>query len=300
MKTIDTLIKDVEELLETGLRGGYEDTGVGERLAKVLERRLEPRDEERATRVWFSNVGSPCIRQLWYKINTPAEAEPLRANTLFKFLYGDYLEEVFLELARLAGHLVEHEQRRAEWRGVTGRIDAVIDGVPVDVKSASKFSFSKFKGGLSSEDDKFGYLGQLKGYLLSLRQDGIVAPDYNKAAFLAINKETGDLHLDMHEFDREELEAYDDHIDLVHSSVALDTPDPLPRLKEDDDGYWKGSGEARHFIPNGNKLLCTNCSYCAFKQSCWPKVRVFINSQGKPKFFTKIVKEPRLTEVEGW
>lgn len=293
MKTIDTLIQDVEELLKNGLPGGYEDAGLGERLAAVLERGLEPRDGERATRLWFSNVGSPCVRQLWYKINTPDKARPFNGSTKFKFLYGDYIEEVFLELARLAGHVVEYQQERVEWNGVSGRIDAIIDGYPVDVKSTSSRSFVKFKSGLNAKNDSFGYLGQLKGYVLALREKGLIAPDWNKAAFVVINKETGRMFLDVHEFSDKDLSDFTENTDDVKLTVQHPHV-PYRGFKPEPDGY-KNKGR---FIPNGNGVLGVNCVYCPFRDECWPGLRVFMYSYG-PKYYTHIVKEPRVEEVTG-
>jgi hypothetical protein len=41
----------------------------------------------------------------------------------------------------------------------------VIDGVTVDVKSASKYGFEKFLKHNLREDDPFGYISQLSSYV---------------------------------------------------------------------------------------------------------------------------------------
>jgi hypothetical protein len=286
LKTIDTLIPDIKELLVGGLGEQYVDEGIGERMYDVLRRGLQPRDPDRGTKVWFSNVGSPCVRQLWYKVHCGNEAEPLRANTRLKFLYGDFLEEIILELARIAGHVVEHEQARLEWRDITGRIDAVIDGHLLDVKTASKFSFAKFKGGLKPKDDSFGYLGQLKGYLLAARANGLVAPDCNTASFLVIAKETGDIHLDTHTFTKEELQEFEWKAEVVKVFVA------------DNDNLPERGFEDNYDGKSGNKRLAVNCSYCSFKHKCWPGLRTFLYANG-PTFLTKVVRTPLVPEIKG-
>lgn len=291
MPEIDTLIQDIYALIEEGVED-YEDTGFARQSGDVLERGLRPRDGQRAARVWFSNAGGPCVRKLWYKVNAPSDAEPLRAHTRIKFLYGDLLEGLLLDLARRAGHTVEYEQERVEFNGITGRIDAVIDGVLVDVKTASSYAFKKFQGGLRSEDDSFGYLEQLKGYLWALREtvreDSEVECERNRAAFLVINKETGKLHLDVHEFSDDELAA---------------TAEELTRRKqvaEDEDNTPERAFEPQPEGKSGNLKLGVNCSYCEFKQTCWPGLRTFLYSN-KPIHLVHVEREPNvpeLTEVE--
>lgn len=280
MSKIEDLVQDIYKLFDTGeLEGDYE--GFARQSGDVLERGLQPRDGQRAARVWFSNVGGPCTRKLWYKIYAADKAEPLRPHTRIKFLYGDLLEGLLLDLARRAGHSVEYAQERVEWNGITGRIDAVIDGVLVDVKSASSYAFKKFEAGLKPEDDAFGYLGQLAGYLLAVRQDRKC--ESNRAAFLAINKETGKLCLDIHEFTDEELIAVTERLVRAREAGLGDvTPDrafePVPEGK------------------SGNLKLGTNCSYCEFKRHCWPEVRTFLYSS-KPVDLVHVEREPNVPEL---
>ncbi len=113
------------------------------------------------------------------------------------------------------------------------------------------------------DDDSFGYLEQLKGYLSAIRGFGspFINPEGiepNRAAFLVINKETGKLHLDVHEFSDAELAA---------------TADELTRRKQVAED--EGNTPERAFEPqpegkSGNLKLGVNCSYCEFKQTCWP------------------------------
>lgn len=292
MTKIETLVPDIYQLIQNGVEQEEEEhdyKGFGRQSSDVLERGLQPRDGQRAARVWFSNAGHPCHRKLWYKIHTPNRAEPLLPHTRIKFLYGDLLEGLLLDLAVRAGHVVEHEQERVEFNGITGRIDAVIDGVLVDVKSASSYAFKKFEGHLRSEDDAFGYLGQLAGYLQAVRTFG--SPfiktnrvDPSRAAFLAINKETGKLCLDIHEFTDEELETATDRLVRARDAGLGDvTPDrafePVPEGK------------------SGNLKLNTNCSYCEFRQFCWPGLRTFLYSN-KPVHLVNVEREPNVPELK--
>jgi len=113
----------------------------------------------------MSSIGQPCERKLWYSINEPMEAEGLSGETRFKFLYGHILEELLLFLAGVAGHDVVGRQDTQEIEGVEGHRDAVIDGVVVDAKSASTYSYKKFEEGKLTENDPFGYVDQLQSYL---------------------------------------------------------------------------------------------------------------------------------------
>lgn len=281
MKTIDTLIPDIENLLNEGVVD-FEGSYFGEWAGRILARGLAPR-ETRNARVWFSNVGDPCIRKLWYKVNEADKAEPLPPSAKLKFIYGDLLEELLLSLAREAGHSVECEQESLEWNGITGRIDAVIDGMLVDTKSASSYSFKRFQGGLRSEDDSFGYLGQLGGYLLAARETGIVE-ERNRAAFFVINKETGKLCLDVHEFTDEGLEQW--AIDLEENKRDAQDEETTP------DRAFEPEAEGR----SGNLKLGVNCSYCEFKGHCWPGLRTFLYSN-RPVHLVHVEREPMVPEL---
>ena len=297
MKTIDTLVKDIEEILVAGVpREQYDVEGYGEELGKVFSGSLEPRDADRGTRVWFSNVGSPYARQLWYRIHDSDNTEDYRANTKFKFMYGDILESLTLRLAALAGHVVEHEQERLEvsvgGRVISGRIDAVIDGHLIDVKSASKYSFQKFIGGLKRKDDAFGYLGQLLGYLVVARENELIPRDSLEASFLVVNKETGNIYLDTHTFTEADVDKW--YEDAATRLDDMERPAPPERGFEPvDDGYTKD----KVFRSNGNKKLGVNCSYCDAKFLCHPGLRVFLYGGNKPVFFTKVYKTPKVPEI---
>jgi 7-cyano-7-deazaguanine synthase in queuosine biosynthesis len=47
---------------------------------------------------------------------------------------------------------------------------------------------------------------------------------------------------------------------------------------------------------SGNSKLSTGCSYCQFKDHCYPNLRVFAYSYG-PKYLVDVVKEPKVQEV---
>jgi len=230
----------------------------------------------REKRLSFSEVGDSCLRRLWYKVNKPELGEPIDANLRIKFLYGDMLESLVLSLVSASGHVVEREQERVSYDvgngwTISGRLDAIIDGVCVDVKSTTKFGIQKFENNL--KDDPFGYKQQLAGYA--------VATNSSSAGFLTIQKELGHIAYFPMEVDKkhfqDQAEASTEAVMLEENT--LPTLPPVPQSST-----------------SKNMKLCTSCSYCAFKKECFPKMRTFIYSSG-PVFLTHVVDVPRVTEI---
>jgi hypothetical protein len=227
----------------------------------------------------MSNLGSPCERKLWYHVNKPSERETFSAATRLKFLYGDLLECVILFLARVSGHKVEGEQDELEIEGIKGHRDAVIDGVTVDVKSASSYSFNKFVEGLDATNDAFGYVDQLGSYVHAGKENPVES-DPKVGAFLAVDKQLGKMTLDVHTYEKDYVEAAQRKKEMVTK------PEPPPRAFFDEpDGK------------SGNRKLGTNCSYCDFKRTCYPNLRGFAYASG-PRYLTKVVKLPDVPELK--
>ena len=278
-KTIDTLVEDIQSLLVNKVdnsEGEFDDVfrEFGESCAAVLKQRLS-KQEDRAPGLRMSSIGRPCARQTFYDINNPENAEPLTASTIFKFLYGDLIEEILLSLSTLAGHRVEGRQDELDIAGVKGHRDAVIDGVTVDVKSASFQSFNKFRNGKLKDDDPFGYITQIQSYSYAAKDDPIVT-DKDRVAFLVADKSLGHICLDIHEVDKT--------LDLVTEyemkKAMVEQPNPPPK--------------AFNSVPDGesgNRKLSMNCSYCQHKFTCWPGVRTFLYS-GAPRYLTTVVRQP--------
>lgn len=278
MKSIVTLIPDIQRML-TGSGGNL--TSISE-FTLALTRKLSERvQEERSpTTLRLSNLGAPCKRKLWYSINLPSVGEALSADTHFKFLYGDLIEETVLWLAKESGHKVEGEQNEVSLFGVVGHIDAIIDGVLVDVKSASTASFNRFAAGLRLVDDSFGYLTQLDVYQHSLAGDSRLTQT-DKGMFLAVDKTLGKICLDIHP---KSMIDYQKVIKDVQT--MLSSPSPPSRYYQDEP-----------FGKSGNFKLGMVCSYCSFKFHCWPVLRVFNYSTG-PVYLTRVVRPPDVNEIK--
>lgn len=275
---IETLIKDLDTLLETGYEVSDEQAKeFGDAMAKLLQTRLKR--EPKGGTLRMSNLGKP-NRQLWYEVNVPHEAEKLHPNSYLKFLYGDVIEELLITLVKLTGHKVEGQQDVMDLHGIKGSRDVVIDGMTVDVKSASPYSFQKFKEGLKPEKDAFGYITQINNYVHAAKDDPLVI-EKDAGAFLVANKVTGDVHLDIH---KKSNYPIDEIIQYKKDMVASKEPpercfEPEPMGK------------------SGNMKLGINCSYCPYKKICYPDLRTFLYSTG-PVFLTTVVEEPKVQEVK--
>lgn len=276
MPNLETLIPDIYKLFEEGTEVSKDHvTEFAETLATIVHDRLN--ENQGLGYLRPSNLGTPCDRKLWYSVNHPEKAEPLSSKVKFKFLYGDIIEALVLFLAKEAGHEVTGEQDKVSIGNVTGSRDAIIDGVLVDVKSANSRSFDKFRRNSIKSDDPFGYITQLMFYLHASPD----VPRKDMAAFLAVDKELGDLALAKQP--REEI----DFEDLIRDKQQL-LEGELPPRGFDDEPDGK----------SGNRKLGVACRYCAFKQECWPELRTFLYSNG-PRWLTKVTRVPDVDEITG-
>jgi len=274
MKSINTLVDDIYSVIS----GGIAPATSNNKVDVSYDKWFTPRDRAREDKIlYFSEVGDPCPRRLWYKYNMPTIAEKPDGRSLLKFFYGDVLEELVLNVAEDAGHTVEKKQEKAlydigdGWY-VRGRIDAVIDGVMVDVKSVTKYSEEKFKHNLV--DDPFGYYQQLNGYATAL--------NYADAGFLTIQKELGHVNYYPIEVNKGLFKMQAEH---AAETASLSSPDSIKRLA--------GVPASK---TSKNTKLCTSCSYCNFKKECFPEMRTFLYASG-PEFLIEVVDTPRVMEI---
>ena len=281
MPNIETLVEDIYGVIEG--KGGWDKT-ITDYLAKNISQIAESRFKEpQKPRGYLSlsSVGSPCKRKTWYRINKTEEAAPLKPQLLGLFFYGDLLEALILSLAKAAGHDVQGEQDRLSVNGIKGHRDAVIDGVTIDVKSTSRYGMKKFKSNSLRDDDPYGYISQLSSYVYAGKNDPLVK-DKDRGAFLVVQKDSFELHLDMYDFSKE-LTTKEKEIDEVKNIVSGKLPDerlaPVPQSE--------GSK---------NTKLCFACTSCEYRKICWPEVRTFKYSYGK-EYLVDVVKKPRVEEL---
>ena len=283
MKNINTIVEDIYELFNlTPIERDEKEVddlidNFGEML-KVHIKEFMYSKPRTSGNLRLSAIGKP-DRQLWYDVNTETTEEQLPPSTRIKFLYGYILEELLLLCASIAGHTVEDQQKEVTVEGVLGHQDAVIDGVLVDCKSASGFSFKKFESNTIADDDPFGYMAQISAYA---QANGIA-----EAAFLVIDKSTGKICLTP-----------------VHSMEMVNASTRVKHLKK----VVKGSGvpsKCYAAVPDGksgNLKLAVGCVYCRHKSMCWSDanqgkgIRTFKYSNGTREL-VEVVKTPDVEEV---
>ena len=126
VKTNDTLVHDIEQTI-LGQNGWDKSIGefMSKNIAEMAEQRFSKPQEPRAY-LSLSSLGTPCERKLWYKVNKPLESEPLGPDTLFKFFYGDMIEELVLAIAAVSGHSVTGMQDRMDVHGIKGHTYAMM------------------------------------------------------------------------------------------------------------------------------------------------------------------------------
>jgi CRISPR/Cas system-associated exonuclease Cas4 (RecB family) len=280
-KSLDTIVEDIYRVIEG--KGGWDATVTeffSTTLASVAEARFSQEQQPRDY-LSLSALGSPCDRKLWYRINQIKDSQPLSPEAIGTFFYGDLIEALVLSLAKAAGHKVEGMQDRVSVFGVSGQRDAIIDGVTVDVKSASKHGFEKFRSHNLREDDPFGYISQLSSYVYAGKDDPLVK-NKTEGAFLVVQKDRFKLCLDRYDF-TEEISKKEEEIERIKKMVAGKIPEdriePVPQSKT-----------------SPNTQLSTTCGYCEFRKVCWPEARTFLYSTG-PAYLVDVVNEPRVTEL---
>jgi len=290
-KIIDTVATDIYMVLDASQ--DHEPDGqlaadyamrIGGEMAKATLKRDKPRERGK---LWASDLGKSCLRKHWYNFNMPEKQAPLLGHTKFKFLYGNILEEAVLYMAEEAGHTVTDQQARVEYQLfrsgdqqdwlISGRIDGVVDGVLMDVKTTSSYGFTRYKQGINHQNDSFGYLWQL-GFYSAYGGFGNA-----EQGFIWIDKQNG--HIAYTECD---VPTVVDIESRAHAIIeAIETEDECDVVKGyTDEPYGK----------SGNMCLPIACAYCDFKKQCWPGLRTFAYSH-KPVDLTVVHREPKAPEI---
>lgn len=280
MKSIFTLIPDIYELLQR--KDGWFTNELAAQFSSEVSLRLQAQyaeDHSLRKTLRLSKLGNYCPRELWFATNKPELAEPIQPWAFNKFSYGHILEAWALTLARAAGHRVEGEQDELVVDGVKGHRDAVIDGCLVDVKSLASRSFEKLEKKTLAQDDPFGYLYQLDGYLVGSLEDPLVTRK-NSGFLLGIDKTLGHMVLYEHDLREKDVRA---RIAYYREVVARPVP-PTCECGTVPEGK------------SGNIRLDTKASYSSFKWSCFPHLRAFLYASG-PVYLSKVVRTPDVPEL---
>lgn len=276
MKDIQNLIPDIYKTISTPgwLDADYFSSQLTKRLQVELGEKKEP------PRLRLSQMGPRCPRALWASVHCPEEATPIPPWAHNTYTYGHIVEILTLAQARAAGHLVEGEQDELIADGIIGHRDCILDGYVVDIKSCSSYTMDKLKRRTLAQNDLFGYLDQLDGYLYASMDDNR-AQVHNVGYILGVDKSKGHMILYKHELREEHIKR---RIRAYQDIVASSTP-PQCTCRTVPHGS------------TGNRKLDTQASYSIFKHYCFPQLRTFIYSDG-PVHLTEVRNKPNVLEVD--
>jgi len=172
-----------------------------------------------------SNIGSSCMRQIWYGYRGEKEEFPLSRHqrnmdigTKFEGMVLDWLSEAGVEVVRpdaTNNYLAFVDNEQPYFRG---HADALLPGLNalVDIKVIKSSSYNEFvRKGLKAWSQL--YHAQLQAYM------GMSGLPY--AYLLALNKDSGELHDEKVKFNAEYYDALKIRAKLVHTA-----PNAPPRV----------------------------------------------------------------------
>ena len=284
MKQLKDLVPDIYRHLESlsdGIPLPLTEAEIDKTVADMkvaLMSWATPRERNKDFTLRMSNIGKPS-RQLWYEKRDEQGRGGIDGATQIKFLYGHLLEEIVLMLVRMAGHKVTDEQKEVVVDGIVGHMDCKINGEVVDVKTASRFAFNKFREGRLAQDDPFGYMGQLAGYEKAEGTD--------QGGFLVLNKESGELCM-----------YVPDDLDKPNITTTINKLVPALKLDTPPDLCYDLIADGK----KGNIKLPKGCSWCKYKYQCHQDandgdgLRTFRYSNGLT-YLTTVVVEPKVEEL---
>jgi len=233
--TIKQVAQDVSDAIKRQFGGGNKRDGFGLRM---------------------SNIGRPSC-QLWFEKNKPETALPRPTTFVMNMMLGDIVEAVFKGLLKEAG--VEYEDSKKVTlelpdHSISGTYDIVIRDAVDDIKSASDWSYrNKFESYETlASGDSFGYVGQLAGYA--------AASGKKAGGWWVVNKASGD-------FKYVPAEGLDVDKELANIEENIDKAlqDDLVRCFEPEKETFNGK-------ETGNLVLNKNCTFCSYRQACWPNM----------------------------
>mgnify|MGYP006426939017 CR=1 FL=1 len=284
---IHSLIPDILNLFDTGVDvSDSKAHQLGEAVAETVKKKMKfagmPFNSE--GKLYLSQIGKD--DHLLYFNYKGWPQEEMGSDIKLRLMYGDIIEELLLWLAEMAGHEVTEKQWLVTVDDVRGRKDCRIDGVNIDVKSMSRYTFAQAeKGTFFDTAMGMAYIHQLSSYLYGeqMAESDSREPDENVGGFFAFDKDTGKMHLDL--FNKEDLPNPYDRVKHLKSLFKKDTPPPPPK-----EGYIVEE--------NGNIKIPDAYMFNPFKWEIWgDELRCFVRSNGRLEYYIHVEKTPRMDEV---
>jgi len=260
-------LPSVQLVLEQAARGGVNlpqtvrDEFV-EACATAIDKQFSRRGEPT---IRMSGLGRPLCQQ---QMQLSGKEEVMDYSTFMKFIFGDLIEAVAIMSLRLSGANIIDIQKPVELNLgediiIKGTLDLIMDdgtGPKVwDIKSASDFAFNHKFGSFGGyekikADDAFGYI--MQGYLYA------TAVDLPFGGWIVVNKNSGEWTIcEVPEDQEADRKAY--MKDALSRAKYLLSNHEFTRGFKDEREMHKGK-------PTGNRVMCTSCSFCGFKNECWP------------------------------
>lgn len=225
--------------------------------AASMERQIfrEPED----FRIRMSNIGRPLCQLQMEKSGAKKSRMPY--NHIVRMMHGDAIECIMEVVLRVAGLNITGGKNKVVLdlgdHQIKGEDDIHIDGKVYDTKSSSTWAFnhkwSEGYAGLRAKDE-FGYVGQLVGYSK--------AQDKPEGGWIVVEKSTGQVRV-------VEAEITDGERQEILSSMkqtAASVDSDFKRCFEPEKETFRGK-------LTGSLRLPSQCSFCDFLGSCWPKAK---------------------------
>lgn len=234
-------------------------------------------EREKEFRIRMSSIGKPLCQLQMEKSGAQADAPSY--NSKMRFIFGDLVEALAVAILKSSGIKIDAFQKKVTHKfndkEINGTYDVKIMDKVWDIKSASPYSFKyKFSEGFDAvaKEDTFGYVSQ--GYLYS------EAEGADFGGWIVIDKSSGEWSVvETPINDRHHAKKALEHAN--NNLKALNNNEPFKRQYEDIKETFNGK-------PTGNKVLGKECSFCAYKKTCWENLQYLPQQQSKamnPKYY---------------
>jgi hypothetical protein len=211
-----------------------------------------------------SEIGKSCDRALWYSFRwATAKTFPGRIKRLFQ--RGHREEALFLEELRAIGvevHEVDpdtKQQHRFSAHGghFGGSCDAIARGLPEAPKTWAILEFKTHNAKSFAELTKQG-VEKSKPEHFAQMQIYMGLAELDRALYLAVNKDTDELHSEWIHADAKRFEAL-----MLRADKVISATEPLERVR--DDPTWYECKWCDHFSAcHENSVPQKNCRTCAY------------------------------------
>lgn len=221
---------------------------------------------------WYirmSGLGRPLCQQVCGRDGVKEETS---YNMILRFLIGDLVEAAVMAIMKSAGIKITESQGKCNLtlggENVKGTLDVVLEDESGekkvwDIKSASPYSYTqKFGKGYYGlkDDDPFGYV--MQGHLYAQSKE------LPFGGWIVVDKSSGEIQfVEAPDDQQEDREAYlkeaNETVDKLMNGFKFKKPPMQP-----EDETYRLNGETK---ATGNKLINKQCTFCNYREHCWPK-----------------------------